>query len=134
VESRADEERKAMQEAKCPNLITVNDLYLWPATNVAASQSLKEWELRLIERYEPEVSRSKARSMIRVLIRPDNCSECGTRKRKIQGHHVDYHYPYQVEWLCTQCHQKRPKLPKGYKWSEVDLDIWRNERMRRRAL
>jgi ribosomal protein L44E len=38
------------------------------------------------------------------LIRPDNCSACGSSEWPIQAHHEDYSRPLDVQWLCTRCH------------------------------
>ena len=40
------------------------------------------------------------------VFRPTQCSCCG-RTGNIQGHHVDYGKPLDVEWLCQPCHRKR---------------------------
>jgi ribosomal protein S27AE len=39
--------------------------------------------------------------------RPRKCDRCGTTKKAILGHHEDYTLPYDVRWLCTQCHSWR---------------------------
>ena len=39
------------------------------------------------------------------LIRPTNCSRCGTRCTP-EAHHPDYSKPLDVEWLCRTCHKK----------------------------
>lgn len=38
--------------------------------------------------------------------KPNNCSRCGGsfNIRQIQGHHKDYAKPYEVTWLCQDCH------------------------------
>lgn len=40
------------------------------------------------------------------LVRPANCSECGT-DCKPHGHHEDYEKPLEVVWLCKPCHTNR---------------------------
>jgi hypothetical protein len=36
----------------------------------------------------------------------DHCTRCGRvlEKEQIQGHHVDYHRPLVVKWVCARCH------------------------------
>jgi hypothetical protein len=43
------------------------------------------------------------------LIRPDKCEGC-QETCKPSGHHPDYGYPLEVEWLCTPCHLKLHRL------------------------
>ena len=42
-----------------------------------------------------------------TIIKPDRCSKCGKTAQKINGHHEDYDKPYEVIWLCDQCHNAR---------------------------
>lgn len=54
--------------------------------------------------------RANARSTLKMAIRRgqvtrDPCQGCGT-KRNVEGHHTDYDYPLDVEWLCRRCHMK----------------------------
>lgn len=63
-----------------------------------------------------ERSRAYFRHLVRsgALVRPETCSECGTRPGpridgkpgRIQGHHDDYNFPEQVRWLCAKCHSR----------------------------
>lgn len=39
-----------------------------------------------------------------TIIRPDRCSKCGKKKKRIEAHHPDYSKPLAVVWLCTRCH------------------------------
>jgi hypothetical protein len=41
-----------------------------------------------------------------VILKPSACSECGTEKKRIEGHHFDYDKPYELTWLCHTCHMK----------------------------
>lgn len=40
------------------------------------------------------------------IIRPAICSSCNKIKGIIQGHHPDYNKPFEVIWLCRECHRK----------------------------
>jgi hypothetical protein len=44
-----------------------------------------------------------------TLVRPDVCERC-ERLAKITGHHLNYHEPLRVEWLCSTCHAKAHAL------------------------
>jgi hypothetical protein len=37
------------------------------------------------------------------IIRPDHCTKCGLTG-KPEAHHKDYAKPFDVEWLCRNCH------------------------------
>jgi len=42
-----------------------------------------------------------------MVFKPLECSNCHRtfkQKRYIQGHHDDYSKPFNVKWLCQQCH------------------------------
>ncbi len=47
-----------------------------------------------------------------LLVRPDNCSECGSAAKKIEGHHENYHKPLEVIWLCKVCHRNKHRIHK----------------------
>lgn len=62
-----------------------------------------------------------------TVIKPDRCDKCNRQfeKRKISGHHDDYSKPFNVKWLCPDCHSikeqelgNRTKFKKGHKHSE----------------
>ena len=38
------------------------------------------------------------------ITKPNVCSECGVKPKKLHGHHDDYAYPLVVRWLCSICH------------------------------
>jgi hypothetical protein len=40
------------------------------------------------------------------LFKPDNCEECGSKPKRLHGHHNDYAFALQVRWLCPGCHNK----------------------------
>lgn len=45
-----------------------------------------------------------------VIVRPTQCSDCGTSDRPIQAHHEDYNQPFNVKWLCSRCHGERHRI------------------------
>ena len=40
------------------------------------------------------------------LIKPSQCSECGT-PGPVEAHHSDYSRPLDVVWLCSVCHSQK---------------------------
>jgi len=40
------------------------------------------------------------------LVRPLKCGMCGKTHCRINAHHPDYDFPYDVMWLCSSCHKK----------------------------
>lgn len=44
-----------------------------------------------------------------TLIKPNTCSECSSCGQ-IDGHHKDYSKPFDVIWLCTECHGKTRRI------------------------
>jgi len=37
------------------------------------------------------------------LIKPQKCEKCG-KEKNVHGHHEDYTKPYEIIWLCRECH------------------------------
>ena len=48
-----------------------------------------------------------------VLVKPNNCEDCGVESVRLQKHHPDYSQPLLVTWLCMKCHGKAHRLPFG---------------------
>lgn len=51
------------------------------------------------------MARNKVKAALKAgrLVKPEQCSACN-RKRRLDGHHLDYSKPYVVLWLCYECH------------------------------
>jgi len=41
-----------------------------------------------------------------ILIRPDECEDCGNDEMTLHKHHEDYSKPLEIRWLCFPCHMK----------------------------
>jgi hypothetical protein len=41
-------------------------------------------------------------------IKKEPCSKCGVSEN-VHGHHNDYKFPLEVNWLCASCHMKLHK-------------------------
>ena len=81
--------------------------------------------MRRARQANPEIFRERERSRLRIkdhkyvarlllncairrgdMQKPDCCDECAARGR-VTGHHENYSKPYDVIWLCYECHGKR---------------------------
>lgn len=66
-----------------------------------------------------------------LIIRPNQCSNCGETSKRIHGHHPDYSKPLLVMWLCASCHMSLHakirwgnKVVTGAIVSVMVLNIW----------
>lgn len=63
---------------------------------------------RHAEKY-PE--KNKARNRLRMavhrgtIIKPSNCEICDKEAKRIEAHHHDYSLPFDVIWMCVECHK-----------------------------
>ena len=51
----------------------------------------------------------KSKQLIRqgkLRSRPDCCEECGSTEYAPQLHHLNYHHPERILWLCPGCHTR----------------------------
>lgn len=63
--------------------------------------------------------------------RPTVCERCGYDMRPCFGHHHDYDKPFDVEWLCFECHQVAHGKFADYNWRAGEDEPRRNPRQRR---
>ncbi len=61
--------------------------------------------------------KNRARVMLNNAVRDGRivrgtCTECGTTER-VHAHHSDYNRPFDVEWLCKDCHWRQHGSVKG---------------------
>lgn len=67
-------------------------------------------------RTENDSKKLKARALLnsairhRKICRPMACEKCGT-VGMVYAHHEDYDKPFDVEWLCADCHGERHRKP-----------------------
>jgi hypothetical protein len=63
---------------------------------------------KYVDQFVREYARLQARRAVKrgLLVKPSACSACGTAlpAKRLHGHHPDYDYPLEVEWLCNTCH------------------------------
>lgn len=76
-----------------------------------ATENGKSNTYKAINRYHKNnLDKVKARYKARHYnIPPKNCSDCG-KNGKVDGHHNDYSKPFDVIWLCRQCHANIHRL------------------------
>lgn len=63
--------------------------------------------------YRRDIEKSRARSRLTsavhrgTVVKPDACEKCGCpcEPRELHGHHRDYSKPFEVDWLCAECHR-----------------------------
>jgi hypothetical protein len=74
----------------------------------------------LLDPFQAAQGKANARAIViaairaGLLIRPDECSECGARPERprgssnppIEAHHDDYAAPLKIRWLCKRCHSR----------------------------
>lgn len=65
----------------------------------------ERWLVNNIERRRVHIKLGSAVRSGRI-VRASKCSECGKVGGRIEAHHPDYSRPFDVIWLCRQCHAK----------------------------
>lgn len=96
----------------------------WRKLNIQKRREVvKQWETRnkhVRRQYyhsikERDALKLKARRAVAYAVKmgklkkPSECECCGSEKR-LEGHHIDYNQPLEVEWLCRKCHMLLHKL------------------------
>ena len=64
---------------------------------LAARKRMRTERIRVREVFNRAVVSGK-------IVKPTNCSQCG-KLRKVTAHHDDYSRPFEVRWLCYECHR-----------------------------
>lgn len=90
--------------------------------NKSHSEQRKEY-LKRYRSIEDTKIKIKARSMLNhavqngLIERPDSCECCG-KKCVPEAHHDNYNKPYEVIWLCKNCHENEHHLNEEYSSGE----------------
>jgi hypothetical protein len=75
-----------------------------------ANPKIKAREEKKIYHKNLEKSRARGRLKMAVyrgkIIKPKNCVQCNVEAKRIEAHHTDYSKPFEVLWLCTECHKR----------------------------
>lgn len=76
-----------------------------PQGKISANKANKSYRYRNpIKRGATQVVNNAVRDG--RLYKPDNCEECGSKPKRLHGHHDDYAFALQVRWFCPGCHNK----------------------------
>jgi len=57
------------------------------------------------------IEKQRARNRLRMavyrktIVKPLNCQVCKKEEKRIEGHHYDYNKPFDVIWMCEECHK-----------------------------
>lgn len=62
----------------------------------------KRWRARYPKKLKAQKKLQNAVAWGQI-IKPDACEMCN-KKGRLEGHHADYDYPFDVEWFCHSCH------------------------------
>jgi len=72
---------------------------------LAGNKAKNEWTTRNpIKRMASHVVGNAVRDG--RLEKPEDCEDCGSKPKRLHGHHDDYAFVLQVRWLCPGCHNK----------------------------
>ena len=91
--------------ARLPHRVEARMLYSQtPEGKMAASRAKKKYcESNPIKRAAQIMAGNAVRDG--RIEKPDSCSECGAKPKRLHGHHDDYAKPLEVRWLCPMCHR-----------------------------
>ncbi len=93
--------------------ITKRDVYFYIRTDTGRRRGRcaicenKARDLRRKANLRADLAKTLANNAERqgILINPGKCS-CCKEPKPLQKHHDDYEKPYDVVWLCQQCHSR----------------------------
>ena len=66
---------------------------------------VRKYPVRRIPQKERARAETKKLETAGVLVRPDECKQCG-REGTVHAHHLDYDHPEKVVYLCRWCHEE----------------------------
>jgi hypothetical protein len=90
--------------------------YLRTRNTSSFKKRMRDASQRYREKFaEKHRIRARVNDAIRYgkMTKPSSCSNCGTKKARIEGHHEDYSKPLEVIWLCKKCHYEADKALKS---------------------
>lgn len=82
---------------------TLREYGATPRGRLALQRARKNW---LNKNPEKRAAHTKLSNAIRDgrVVKPQRCSICGCKPKRLHGHHFDYNKPFEVVWCCPDCH------------------------------
>ena len=84
----------------------------WREKNKEIPDSVRETRRKAAKKYREEyIEEVRCRSILNEAVRcgkikrPNTCESC-FKECKPEGHHEDYSRPFDVDWLCIECHKR----------------------------
>lgn len=90
--------------AKLPHRVRARKLYASTDKGKAAGlKARKKWSQRNpIKKLASTIVGNAVRDG--KILKPSVCEDCGSKPKRLHGHHDDYAFPLEVRWLCPRCH------------------------------
>jgi hypothetical protein len=101
--------KKEMKEFRKRNPIYFQEYeknrQLLPERRKSQVESKKGWNKRNPEKRRC-INMVGDRVYRKKIIKPIFCQKCGVIPKRMEGHHDDYKKPFDIKWLCLECHRK----------------------------